>query len=503
MFIGIGLPITNRYGVGGSVSSGAMALLAGETQGLALDFTDDFWQASSGFYGSAAIKDTGTPANNYDNSPTTAAASLLTYTSPSVKMTRGPTGGLFRYQAHNLYLNSAAPGNQAITVVSGATYAVTITGTVSVTASGAATGTWTAGTQTFTAATTTLTFGSTSGAGTVHVRRTPSDSTYLATAGSIRYALPFEWNTSGELQGILVEEARTWLALYNRDFTNAAWTKSNMTAAKTATGPDGVANSASTLTATAGNATVLQAITSVSAARISSAYVKRRTGVGTIEMTQDNGSTWTAVTVTADWTRVNIAAATLTDPIVGFRIVTSGDAIDVDFFGHEVGSFITSPIETFGSTVTRAADNISLATSAFPYTKNTQTLMYGGKQNITLSGTPVFLDVNAGGYRTIIALNQCSAFDTGGDTMNLTPGTPSLNTPFRYAMAIALNDGAAVLDGGTVLTDSSLAVGGTDATTLFIGRTQAISNLPNGYIKTVLYLPRRMSNAELQTLTTP
>lgn len=56
-------------------------------------------------------------------------------------------------------------------------------------------------------------------------------------------------------QGILVEEARTNVVLWNRDLTNAAWTKTNITAAKDQTGIDGFASSASKITATAGNGT--------------------------------------------------------------------------------------------------------------------------------------------------------------------------------------------------------------------------------------------------------
>lgn len=47
----------------------AKALAAGETQALALDLTDNFWQPSTGHYGSAYVLDTGTPANNYDSHP--------------------------------------------------------------------------------------------------------------------------------------------------------------------------------------------------------------------------------------------------------------------------------------------------------------------------------------------------------------------------------------------------------------------------------------------------
>ena len=76
--------------VGGKFrASAASRMLAAETQGLAIDFTDTFFQSTTGFYGSARIKDTTTPANNYDSSPTKTASSLLTYTSPSVKMTMG------------------------------------------------------------------------------------------------------------------------------------------------------------------------------------------------------------------------------------------------------------------------------------------------------------------------------------------------------------------------------------------------------------------------------
>lgn len=549
--------------------SEAAAMLAAESQGLALVFTDDAFYGRDGFYGSAEIKDTGTPANNYSASPVKAASSLLTYTSPSPKLTLGPDG-LYRYQAHNLYLNSAAPANQSITVVSGATYAVTITGSVSVTASGAATGTWTAGTNTFTAGTTTLTLGSTSGSGTVHVRRTPSDSTYLATTSAARYDLPFEWDSSGILQGIRVEEARTNLCLYSNDLrvthaiaisggsgsfqdgetvtatgggsgtyisaystsasavlrlgsgtfsgtltgetsgatrtidgATALWTATNCTVAKTATGPDGVANSASTLTATAGNATCLQAITSGSAARITSCFVKRRTGSGTIEMTQDNGSTWAAVTVTSGWTRVNIAAATLANPTVGLRIVTSGDAVDVAYFQQEVGAFVTSPIETFGSSVTRAADNISLATSAFPFSTtegtffanvvNRTTGTQNGAIHLGINTNEAFLmDSSSSGSRILYVRDDSTT------QADLSPAGAIANAFNKQASAWAANDFAACINGGTVVTDKSGSL--PTVTLVNIGRGSQ-SGYTNDCIAQVMILPVRKSDAELQALT--
>src|SRR5690606_23459445 len=110
----------------------------------------------------------------------------------------------------------------------------------------------------------------------------------------------------------------------------AAWTKTNVTANKDQTGLDGVPNSASRITATSSNGTCLQAITHASLTWYLTAFVRRLSGSGTIQMTMDNGSTWTTITVTSEWTRVPIAAQTLANPTVGFRIATSGDSIAVD-----------------------------------------------------------------------------------------------------------------------------------------------------------------------------
>jgi hypothetical protein len=104
--------------------------------------------------------------------------------------------------------------------------------------------------------------------------------TYVDSDGLIKSADPntqrVDYSTG--MAGLLVEESRTNLTLYSSDLTQTNWVLNSLTAAKTATGPDGVANSATTLTASAGYAVAQQKITSASAARTASAYLKRRTG---------------------------------------------------------------------------------------------------------------------------------------------------------------------------------------------------------------------------------
>lgn len=165
-----------------------------------------------------------------------------------------------------------------------------------------------------------------------------------------------------ETPGYLIEGARTNVVLRNRDLTNVAWTQTNCTPVKDQLGIDGVTNGGCRITATAGNATCLQAIVLASSARYQSAYVKRLVGSGVVEMTMDNGATWTAIVVTSTttWTRVTIPTQTLANPTVGFRIVTSADSIAVDYVQNENGMFPSSPIATTGGAITRSADSLTI-----------------------------------------------------------------------------------------------------------------------------------------------
>jgi hypothetical protein len=159
---------------------------------------------------------------------------------------------------------------------------------------------------------------------------------YLPTTTAARVGLALDYDpVTHAAKGLLCEPQATNSCLWNRDLTNAAWTKSNVTAAKDQTGVDGVANAASKITATAANGTCLQAITLASSARYQTAFVQRITGSGVINMTMDNGTTWTAITVTSSWQRLEIPTQTLANPTVGFRIVTSGDAVAVDLVQNE------------------------------------------------------------------------------------------------------------------------------------------------------------------------
>lgn len=171
------------------------------------------------------------------------------------------------------------------------------------------------------------------------------------------------------LAGYLQESIQTNLLLYSNDFSNSVWAKSNATIdSDSVTLPDGRVGTANTMTATAANATLLQSVTSASANRSFSVYIKRKTGSGSVEITTDGGTTWKDVTaaVTSSWNAVETVKLAVTDPQAGIRLGTSGDAIHIAFAQLEAPAQIlslgaaplirTSYIPTTSASVTRNAD---------------------------------------------------------------------------------------------------------------------------------------------------
>jgi predicted phage tail component-like protein len=153
----------------------------------------------------------------------------------------------------------------------------------------------------------------------------------------------------------LYERTTTNIVVSPRDLTNAAWVSGGggITPLKNVTGIDGVANSASRITANGANGTIMQTVVLAASLRSQSVYVSRITGSGTLEMTTDGGATWTVITPAGGTLqRKSIPAQTVTNPQFGFRIATSGDAFGVDYVQNENTQDPSSPISG-----TRAADS--------------------------------------------------------------------------------------------------------------------------------------------------
>lgn len=434
-----------------ALSSLAKELAAGETQALAFDFTDDFWQADTGHYGSAWVKDTGTPANNYNSHP----YGLLTYSAPSAKWVMGPAGLL-----------------------------VESTG-----------------------------------------------------------KLPFEWDSSGNLLGILVEEARTNLCTYSEKFDNAAWSTTEITvAADSTTAPDGtttadkvtpstgtnyhrINNAAAVAADTTGTLSCFikpNGYTQVALRENSStgaAAVFDLTGSGSVDGTHaPGGTTINSATVTAlpnGWYRCafSYTKGGSSSSSLGIYVIdgswTSGDPHSVTYAGdgtsgcyvwgaqHEVGAFPTSYIPTIGSTVTRAADNISLATSAFPYSTSVGTVFAQASSRFSAGTSPASAIDSNGRWLYVGNAGEVRSYD--GVNITQAASTISDGAVFKAAAALGSGSSSITQNGATADTgtfDNTMGTG-----TYYIGSGYTAAYM-NGHIKRLMHLPRKMSAAEIQTLTT-
>jgi len=293
---------------------------------------------------------------------------------------------------------------------------------------------------------------------------------------------------AANLLGFRREASATNNLLHSRDLSNAAWsTKTNITAAKTATGLDGIANTATTLTATAADAIILQPITLASAARCASAYVKRRTGTGTISFTQD-GTNWTDITAqinSSTWSIVQITS-TLANPSVGFKISTSGDAIDVDCVQNEAGSVATSPIVTTTATVTRNSDSLTYQTAS--NWSDTAGTAFVEVAPLAYSGGAIGSATN--GLLLSTSNSGATAYD-GTNSANGPSGTPGSSEK----LAFRWGGSAMTVSSGGVIGTPGTYDGGMGLSSIEVGSSAA------GFFKNAAIYNYAMTDAELRAVT--
>ncbi len=308
-----------------------------------------------------------------------------------------------------------------------------------------------------------------------------------------------------DAKGLLIEAAATQLVTplaSVRDMSDASWVKVTMAAAKTATGADGVVNSASTLTATAGTATILQTLVAAGSSRTYSALVKRRTGTGTVLLLH-GASTLdiTSLINSTTYTLVRLNANAL-NAAFGFQINTNGDAIDVDYNQFEAGTLATSRIPDTGTT--RGADLAVLAVGS--WFNAAQGALLCEFLNPSISGTYACCDLNdTTTFNRIVCVSLTvttgnAAVITGNvvqsnlSAVSLTGGAVS-----KIINVYAASDFVGYANGTSLGTDAAGTV--PTVTRLEVGSTAGIQSL-NSYVRKVSYYNKRITNAAAQGLTT-
>jgi hypothetical protein len=396
-----------------------------------------------------------------------------------------------------------------------------------------------------------ITAGSTVNITKIQLRRAPAHAGYVPTTAAAVYSLPRNHNpVTGAALGVLVEEARTNLLTYSEQFDNADWTKNATTVtANAVVSPDGVTSADKVLeNGTTGTHWIFQSKTTTAVATTFSVYMKAAerswgmmrlrdsatndryawfnlsTGaVGTVQTNltasmTDVGNGWyrCVATISAAVAGTNpcVAGPASADNTVSYTGVL-GDGIYLWGAQLEAGAFATSYIPTTNNPlgVTRAADNISILTSAFPYSATAGTLYAevgtppsgariagGGSTQGFVAGltigaavnnisgvffnttTWVFGVSNAGD--SSVAFN--GALDTHKIAWSFTPGGVDMQ-------GAAYGTLAGTLCTNTPSSSASLRLG---------SRNSAGDRMLCGHIKRLDYYASRKTDAELQVLST-
>lgn len=353
----------------------------------------------------------------------------------------------------------------------------------------------------------------------------------------------FEHNpVTGESLGLEIEEQRTNLFIRSEEFDNAAWTKSNSTiTANTIVSPDGTLN-ADKLNETATTASfscVAAPTMALNTTYTLSLYMKaaeRNFGVlniytgatscwttynlstGVIS-TLGAGATATITPVGNGWYRCTLTISTASSgtpnigiwPAISNNVLTytgtAGYGIYIWGAQLEAGAFPTSYIPTVASQVTRAADSAVMTGANFSswYRPDEGTLFAkaSGRNGYVFWAR----DSSAGLYGTNVTMTLLSNGTLKGEVrvnsvdqafVNTTNSTPA-STIYQAAFAYKRDDFAASLNAGVVATDTNGIVPSTINQVQIGGHTDGV--YINGTISRITYYPQRLSNAQLQALT--
>jgi hypothetical protein len=346
--------------------------------------------------------------------------------------------------------------------------------------------------------------------------------------------------TTGESLGLLVEEARTNIALRSEEFNNASWTKTRSSiTADAVVAPDG-ATTADKLIASIDTNThsVVQNVTLTVAAWTFSIFLKQAEytsarilvfdGIATTYAAIFNLSAGTLTSTTGSPLATSINASgngfwrcgiTVTGTVVAGNVQVrpvsggndnfTGDGTSgIYLWGAqlEAGAFATSYIPTTSATVTRAADVASITGSNFSSFYNSSAGTLFAEYRTPASGLRGVADFNDNTANERIALltsgtdPKMLVVDGGATQADLDGGTIVASTMTKTAVAYAVNDFSIVHAAGTAVTDTSGTLPTVDR--LLIGADQA-SNYQNGRIKRLTYWPTRLSNTVLQQITQP
>lgn len=378
-------------------------------------------------------------------------------------------------------------------------------------------------------------------AGFTYTNATTTARTYINASGLVATATTNEPRfdyTGGTARGLLIESTATNLLLQSNDW-NTTWNNPaqiTWDGSTYATAPDGT-NTAKQITVTAGASSAIgQAVTTgtnrtisvwLRAGSLTSFSIGAFDAGGTAwgnnadsscniisgpgSVTQQVGGLWSITGLsTTQWTRIQIFRSSTYTTLLAYPGSSSGTINGTAFMWGmqmEDGRGASSLIPTGASQVQRLADECSMTgtnfSSWFNATEGTF-LAHARRIRTTDLGRIASANDNTTNESIDLGADTTGEFivtDGGSALATISPGTVTANTAFRIAGAYKLNDVQAALGGTLGVADTSVTLPTVDR--LMLGRQAGGSPVYlNGTVAVLKYWPTRLSNAQLQTLTT-
>jgi hypothetical protein len=355
----------------------------------------------------------------------------------------------------------------------------------------------------------------------------------------------FEHNpVTGESLGLEIEEQRTNLLLRSEEF-QTTWTNTNSTEeVNVIVAPDGTLTG-DRLVENTNNSTHLlnQDVTTTAVATTFSVYAKQGGRNWLVLKINDSGNTsrfaWfdlaTGVVGTVQtnltasitsvgngWYRCAITVSTAYAGANGIRLYTANADNVTSYTGDgysgiyiwgaqlEAGAFATSYIKTEGSQVTRSADSASMTGTNFSSWFNNSegtfygefipvTANYGENKNIFVASNNTQSNFVGIRYASTGTEPAMVSMVGGQFQANVLTGAMVANTAYKLAGTYKVNDFAVSRNSGTVGTDTSGTIPVVNR--VDIGALDGVG-IATTNIKKLAYYPKRLTNAELQGLTT-
>jgi hypothetical protein len=324
-----------------------------------------------------------------------------------------------------------------------------------------------------------------------------------------------EYDADGNVLGLLVEESRTNLVTYSEDFSQwSAVGAGTSIVSLSELDPAGSSNAALIKNTGGAYSIASSNITTSLGDTYTVSFWVKSAGLGndSFRLYFDGSVISGNFTATSEWQRFSFTGTSDGSGSVAVTRNTSNDPFDLYIWGAqlEAGDFPTSYIPTAGATATRSADVASIPVADFGYNQTNVvgtfyvefSTPFAAISGVAGRGLSVTSTLGTGN-RTLDCVSQYgTAIDVYSNhtTSALYNLTPYVSDGFnKVAATMKENDSAACNNGGTVVTDTTTTVP-IDAVYFNIGKYN--TSYTNGHIKSIRYYPRRLTNAQLQELTT-